>query len=404
MALKIWLDTGLVEEKDAKISVFDHGLLYGDGVFEGIRVYGGRVFELDAHIRRLFESARAIRLPMAMSKEELTTAVETTVKANNVADGYIRLVVTRGVGTLGLNPFTCKKSSLFIIADKIQLYPEELYEKGMKVISATTVRNHPLALPAQVKSLNYLNNILAKIEALDSNVPEAIMYNHEGYVAEATGDNVFIVKNRVVYTPPVEAGGLEGVTPRRGHSAGPQGGPGGGREEPHAPRSVRRRRVLPDRDGGGGHRVVQIDGRTVGDGAVGPVTRRLAGEVLPVCPREGAVTGPPLMTLPTSTRLNMESPLMTHVPENAPWREILPLRRIDASLRQVSDLMHRSLEARGAESDLASFVGHLKTGSGKMLRPGYGAARRRVFRAADPHAFPGLGHGGDDPPRHAAAR
>jgi branched-chain amino acid aminotransferase len=147
-----------------------------------------------------------------MSKTALIKAVDKTVEANGVVDGYIRLVVTRGVGTLGLNPFVCEPSRLIIIADNIQLYPEELYEKGMKVISATTVRNHPLAIPPQIKSLNYLNNILAKIEALDSNVPEAIMYNHEGYVAEATGDNVFIVRDGVIYTPPVEAGSLEGIT------------------------------------------------------------------------------------------------------------------------------------------------------------------------------------------------
>ncbi|MGE5293999.1 MAG: branched-chain-amino-acid transaminase [Solirubrobacterales bacterium] len=212
MGLKIWLNTGLVDQADAKVSVFDHGLLYGDGVFEGIRVYDRRVFELEAHIKRLYESARAIRLTMPMNPKELTDAVETTVKANGIVDGYIRLVVTRGVGCLGLNPFTCERSGLFIIASTIQLYPEELYEKGMRVISATTVRNHPLAIPPQVKSLNYLNNILAKIEALDSNVPEAIMYNHEGYVAEATGDNVFIVRNNVVCVPPVQAGSLEGVT------------------------------------------------------------------------------------------------------------------------------------------------------------------------------------------------
>jgi branched-chain amino acid aminotransferase len=212
MALKIWLDGKLVDEADAKISVFDHGVLYGDGVFEGIRVYDGRVFELAAHIKRLYESAMAIRLTISMSPAELTTSVEQTVKANGVINGYIRLVVTRGVGTLGLNPFICKNSHIYIIADNIQLYPEELYEKGMKVISATTVRNHPLAIPPQVKSLNYLNNILAKIEALDNDVPEAVMYNHEGYVAEATGDNVFIVRNGVVQTPPVEAGSLEGIT------------------------------------------------------------------------------------------------------------------------------------------------------------------------------------------------
>ncbi|MHC4557601.1 MAG: branched-chain-amino-acid transaminase [Planctomycetota bacterium] len=212
MALKIWLDGKLVDEEDAKISVFDHGLLYGDGVFEGIRVYDGRVFELDAHIKRLYESANAIRLAIPISKSELLNAVQETVEANSIADGYIRLVVTRGIGTLGLNPFICKDSKLIIIADNIQLYPEELYEKGMKIISATTVRNHPLAIPPQAKSMNYLNNILAKIEALDNDVPEAIMYNHEGYVAEATGDNVFIIKNGVIYTPPVEAGSLEGIT------------------------------------------------------------------------------------------------------------------------------------------------------------------------------------------------
>jgi branched-chain amino acid aminotransferase len=212
VALKIWLDGKLVDEADAKISVFDHGLLYGNGVFEGIRVYSGKIFELDAHIKRLYESAKVLRLDIPLGKGKLIEAIEETVKANGVIDGYIRLVVTRGKGTLGLNPFICESSSLFIIADNIQLYPEELYEKGMRVISATTVRNHPLAIPPQAKTLNYLNNIIAKIEALDNNVPEAIMYNHEGYVAEATGDNVFTVKDGVLYTPPVEAGALEGIT------------------------------------------------------------------------------------------------------------------------------------------------------------------------------------------------
>ncbi|MHC4509354.1 MAG: branched-chain-amino-acid transaminase, partial [Planctomycetota bacterium] len=171
-----------------------------------------RVFELDAHITRLYESAKAIRLRMSVSRARLARAVRETVKVNRVKDGYVRLVVTRGVGTLGLNPLVCRKSSIVIIAGSIQLYPKVLYEKGMKVISATTVRNHPLAIPPQVKSLNYLNNILAKIEALDSKVSEAVMYNHEGYVAEATGDNVFIVKKGVVYTPPDEAGALGGIT------------------------------------------------------------------------------------------------------------------------------------------------------------------------------------------------
>jgi branched-chain amino acid aminotransferase len=212
MSLKIWLDGKLVDAEDAKISVFDHGLLYGDGVFEGIRVYNSGVFELNAHIKRLYESAKAIRLTISMNNSELADAVEETVKANSITDGYIRLVVTRGTGTLGLNPFICKNSRIYIIADSIQLYPEELYEKGMKIISATTVRNHPLAIPPQAKTMNYLNNILAKIEALDNNVPEAIMYNHEGYVAEASGDNILIVKDGVIYTPPAEAGALPGIT------------------------------------------------------------------------------------------------------------------------------------------------------------------------------------------------
>jgi len=212
MGLKIWLNGKLVDEADAKISVFDHGLLYGDGVFEGIRVYNAKVFELEAHIDRLYDSAMGIRLDIALSKKKMTDAVVETVEANKIIDGYVRLVVTRGIGTLGLNPFICDNASIVIIADSIQLYPEELYETGLRIISATTVRNHPLAIPPQIKSLNYLNNIIAKIEALDNNVPEAIMYNHLGYVAEATGDNVFMVRDGVVYSPPVEAGGLEGVT------------------------------------------------------------------------------------------------------------------------------------------------------------------------------------------------
>ena len=159
MSLKIWLDDKLVDEADAKVSVFDHGLLYGDGVFEGIRVYNGRIFELDAHIDRLYESADVIRLTIPLDKSQLIEATQTTVKANNVSNGYIRLVITRGIGTLGLNPFVCKRSMVIIIASNIQLYPEELYEKGMKIISASTMRNHPQAVPPQDKSLNYLNNI-----------------------------------------------------------------------------------------------------------------------------------------------------------------------------------------------------------------------------------------------------
>ena len=275
MALKIWLDGKLVEEADAKVSVFDHGLLYGDGVFEGIRVYDGRVFELEAHLRRLYESAKVIRLEVPMDKNKLVAAIKKTVEANGIVNGYIRLVVTRGAGTLGLNPFQCTNSSLIIIADKIQLYPEELYETGMKIVSATTVRNHPLAIPPQVKSLNYLNNIIAKIEALDNNVPEAIMYNHEGYVAEATGDNVFIVRDGAIYTPPVEAGALEGITRNlviklaRGESL-----------EVVEKNLTRFDLYVCDEFFLTGTAaevigIVEIDGRIIADGKPGPITKRL---------------------------------------------------------------------------------------------------------------------------------
>ncbi len=210
--MKIWMDDKLVDKADAKVSVFDHGLLYGDGVFEGIRVYSGKIFELDAHLKRLYESARVIRLDVGMTVQELGDATKKTVAANEIVDGYIRLVITRGVGDLGLDPFLCKKAGIIIIADGIQLYPAELYEKGLKVVSASTVRCHPLALAPQVKSLNYLNNVMAKVEAIDQGAGEAIMYNHLGYVAEASADNVFIVKDGVISTPAPEAGSLCGIT------------------------------------------------------------------------------------------------------------------------------------------------------------------------------------------------
>ena len=211
MGLQIWMNDGLVDESKAKVSVFDHGLLYGDGVFEGIRVYGSKVFEHEAHVDRLYASAAAIRLEIPTDRDTLMENVRTTVAANNIEDGYVRLVITRGVGTLGLNPFLCEKAQIIIIADTIQLYPPELYESGLKVISANTVRNHPLSVSPQIKSLNYLNNILAKLEALDRDMLEAIMYNHEGFVAEATGDNVFVVRDGVIISPPNSAGSLEGI-------------------------------------------------------------------------------------------------------------------------------------------------------------------------------------------------
>ena len=214
MGLKIWLGDGLIDQQDAMISIFDHSLLYGDGIFEGIRVYGGNIFEHRAHLVRLYESAKVLCLPVPMDIDEMAAAVEQTVRANDIEDGYIRLIISRGIGDLGLNPFLCKDGKVIIIADSIQLYPEELYEKGMKVVSVSIVRNHPLSCPPQVKSLNYLNNILAKIEAIQAGAGEGIMYNHLGFVAEATGDNVFIVKNGVVYTPPAQAGSLDGITRR----------------------------------------------------------------------------------------------------------------------------------------------------------------------------------------------
>jgi branched-chain amino acid aminotransferase len=275
MALKIWLGDKLVDEQDAKISVFDHGLLYGDGVFEGIRVYNKKVFELDAHIDRLYNSAKGIRLEIPMSREHLINALHKTVEANGVVDGYIRLIITRGVGTLGLNPFTCETPTVVIIADNIQLYPEELYEKGMRIISATTVRNHPLAIPPQVKSMNYLNNILAKIEALDNDVPEAIMYNHEGYVAEATGDNVFMVRRGIIYTPPVEAGALEGITREVVIRLAKKEGievveKNLTRFDLYISEELFLTGTAAEVIG-----IVEIDGRTIGNGSPGPVTRHL---------------------------------------------------------------------------------------------------------------------------------
>lgn len=210
--MKVFIGGKLVPEKDAKVSVFDHGLLYGDGVFEGIRVYEGRVFALEEHIDRLIRSAKAIALEMPMSKKRLMEAVAETCRANKCRNGYVRLVVTRGVGTLGLNPFVCKKPQIIIIAADIQLYPKKIYETGLPVITVATVRNHPEAVSPNIKSLNYLNNILAKIEAINSGVLEAIMMNVHGYVAEATGDNIFIVKGNELLTPPTYSGILEGIT------------------------------------------------------------------------------------------------------------------------------------------------------------------------------------------------
>ena len=210
--MKVYIDGKFYDEKNAKISVFDHGLLYGDGVFEGIRAYHGRVFKLREHIDRLFDSAKAIMLKVPMTSKTLREAVVATCRRNRIRDGYIRLVVTRGTGTLGLDPDRCKKGSVIIIAGRIQLYPKELYEKGMALITVPTTRNFANAINPAIKSLNYLNNILAKIEAKIGGCEEAIMLNPEGFVAECTGDNVFIVQGGQLLTPPLSAGALRGIT------------------------------------------------------------------------------------------------------------------------------------------------------------------------------------------------
>jgi branched-chain amino acid aminotransferase len=212
MSQKVYITGKLVSKEEATINVYDHGLLYGDGVFEGIRVYGGKVFLHEEHIARLYESAQAIRLPIPMSTSEMIDAVEITVKENGIVDGYVRLVVTRGGGSLGLDIRKTSNPQVIIIADTITLYPQEIYENGMKLITASTIRNHPGALSARIKSLNYLNNILAKIEGTDAGSPEALMLNHKGEVAECSGDNIFIVKDGVLKTPGPDAGILEGLT------------------------------------------------------------------------------------------------------------------------------------------------------------------------------------------------
>lgn len=208
----IYLNGKFVEKDKAVVSIFDHGLLYGDGVFEGIRAYDCLVFRLKEHIDRLYRSADAIELKIPMTKAEATDATVRALKENKLKDAYIRFVVTRGVGDLGLDPRKCPKATVFIIADKISLYPKELYLNGLRIITAKTQRNSPRALDGRIKSLNYLNNILGKIDAIKAGTEEAIMLTHDGYVAECTGDNIFIVKDGVLMTPPTDIGALEGVT------------------------------------------------------------------------------------------------------------------------------------------------------------------------------------------------
>ncbi|HMB95555.1 MAG TPA: branched-chain-amino-acid transaminase [Tepidisphaeraceae bacterium] len=273
--LKIWLDGKLVEKEDAKISVYDHGLLYGDGVFEGIRVYNSKIFHCDAHLDRLWASARAIRLEIPISRDEFRAAIEQTIAANHFSDCYIRAVVTRGVGYLGLSPSKCAKPSIFIIADTIEMYPKEMYEKGMPIITATVIRNHPNAVSPRIKSMNYLNNILAKIEANDAGVFEAIMLNHEGNVAECSGDNIFIVRGQQVQTPTTSDGILEGITRKVViELCGKLG-------IACVEKTLQRHDLYIAEEcflTGSAAEIVpvtKIDGREIGDGQVGPITRRL---------------------------------------------------------------------------------------------------------------------------------
>lgn len=275
MALKVYISGQLYDKDDAKISVYDHGLLYGDGVFEGMRNYGGKVFCLAEHLDRLWNSAKAICLEIPMTKDSMGRAINETLKANGIEDGYIRLVVTRGAGTLGLDPNRCSHPQVIIITDFISLYPPEYYENGLQIITASTIRNHCAALSPRIKSLNYLNNILAKIEGLQAGCVEALMLNHKGEVAECTGDNIFIVVKGDVLTPPNDAGILEGITRRAvielGRAAGLTV-----REVPLSKHDIyvadecfltgSAAEVVP---------VVKVDSRKIGDGKPGPVTRDL---------------------------------------------------------------------------------------------------------------------------------
>jgi branched-chain amino acid aminotransferase len=273
--MNIYIDGKYYDQRSAKISVFDHGLLYGDGIFEGIRVYNGRVFKLQEHIDRLFYSAKAILLKIPMARAALVGAVVQTCRRNRIRDGYIRLVVTRGQGTLGLNPNRCKNPSVIIIADKIQLYPVELYEKGMEIITVPTTRNLHSALNPAIKSLNYLNNILAKIEANNAGCEEAIMLNAEGFVSECTGDNVFIVKAGQLFTPPLSAGALYGIT--RSVVIDLARDDGVTVAEPNLTRYDLFNADECFLTGTGAELIpiVKIDGRLIGAGKPGPLTRRL---------------------------------------------------------------------------------------------------------------------------------
>lgn len=278
MSLQIYIDGQMFAKEDAKISVFDHGLLYGDGVFEGMRSYGGKVFREHDHLVRLYESARAINLNIPMTLEEMSQAVAQTLKTNQIVDGYIRLIVTRGAGNLGLDPYQCPKPSVIIIADKIALYPAKFYEEGLEIVTASTIRNHPAALNPRIKSLNYLNNILAKMEGLKAGCIEALMLNSKGEVAECTGDNIFLIKNGEIFTPSIDAGILDGITRRAVIELGEKAG-----LVVHQCNLTRHDVYVADECFLTGSAaevipVIKIDERPIGSGKVGEITKRLIAD------------------------------------------------------------------------------------------------------------------------------
>jgi branched-chain amino acid aminotransferase len=271
----IYLNGEFVTKENAKVSVYDHGYLYGDGVFEGIRVYAGNIFKSREHMERLFDSAKSILLKIPYTLEELEEFVAETIRRNDIVNGYIRLVISRGNGNLGLDPRSCTTPNIVIIAEQLQLFPKEAYETGLKIVTVATRRNVPDALNPKIKSLNYLNNVLVKIEASLAGVSEALMLNHEGYVAEGSGDNVFVIKRGVIYTPPGYVGALEGITRRaimeiceeKGYTV---------KEEPFTRHDVYvADEVFLTGTAAEVIAVIDVDGRTIGDGTPGPITKEL---------------------------------------------------------------------------------------------------------------------------------
>jgi len=274
----IFIDGEFVRKEDAKISVYDHGFLYGDGVFEGIRVYGGNIFRLEQHLKRLYNSAKAIMLEIPYTSEELTDIIVQAIQRNGFKDAYIRVVVSRGEGDLGLDPYNCSNPSVIVIVEKLAIYPKELYESGLEIVSVGSRRNAPDVLSPKLKSLNYLNNILVKIEAHLSGASEALMMNSQGYVAECTADNIFIVKGNQVITPPGYIGALEGITREAimemADSLGYEV-----KEEPFTRHDVYvADEVFLTGTAAEVIAVVKVDGRQIGDGIPGETTKALLEE------------------------------------------------------------------------------------------------------------------------------